>query len=822
MNIEEIKLDDGFDYHLDQKEKDKIMRIVPQHQARIHLAFRAHLRISNQVHENSVVALSEHMVTICVRSSRIIGTVLKFKTSFHLFDIIRFVTISDTTVIIDHKNFSVLISSSICMRFARSLIRNFILAAPNLPGQMRFQFICHNPKYFPYFNPSLSPSQMFQFSYNSYCSYYNTTYYHEIPQYFHSLVTSGNGIFDVSQLPTYLLECGLGINADLRPVASAIMFNPFVYGFVCSDFARPDIVSISASILISNPNVKIIRLVNTNSQRGCFEVAKAIQKFIYSDVRYWDFSYNHLQDIGEFTIALQQYQAQVESIKLDFCQLQDICIESLFDSIILNKNLHGLIQLSIMGNTIRKENSVLYGKMLRKLIRASNKLKTLRFGPIDMVRYALNPFIGKNSKLQSITFYKCSFVEEDGEILVKAISNMSKLVELEIFDCKIGISHLESVLSVISNNPLCISFKLHLNTMGIHGSYLTSLLTMLSSLSSKLTSLSLNNNGMGVNDLRNLVGSLKDYQNLNELSLSGNFSYKLTGIASALTEILELTQVHNIKISGSQTKKLKNEAASFICGLYTCNHINSLDISGNSIGDTLLSCIQNLIRVNPSLQNIVLDGSSCSSFDVFESLINFASKSMALTHFPFPIKDAYELLSSSKSDLSKLTNTITALQTSLQRSLLKNRSQLGIHSDLTFLNDEVLNSIIDTSTFEVNERLIGMPVHEHSKITQIVGLPLPFDNEEPPEINDEQEKNNISEHDDPNEAYTNSSNFDPVRDSAVEDSLKTLQFNSLCLRRPHFVQVLQTKSSLPSIPESVSTFDPSSLKPQDDDEVQSN
>jgi hypothetical protein len=85
----------------------------------------------------------------------------------------------------------------------------------------------------------MSPSQVFQFCYNAQCSYFDATYHHAVARFFHSMVTSGNGIADLTKLPIRLMEVNLGHPLVLRPLFGAMMFCPLIYGVVCYDMYGP-------------------------------------------------------------------------------------------------------------------------------------------------------------------------------------------------------------------------------------------------------------------------------------------------------------------------------------------------------------------------------------------------------------------------------------------------------------------------------------------------------------------------------------------------------------------------------------------------------
>jgi hypothetical protein len=99
---------------------------------------------------------------------------------------------------------------------------------------------------------------------------------------------------------------------------------------------------------------------------------------------------------------------------------------------------------------------------------------------------------------------------------------------------------------------------------------------------------------------------------------------------------------------------------------------------------------------------------------------------------------------------------------------------VGIHSELSKKNLHELNELLDNITIAIHEELDGVKVNEHAALSSAFGLPLPH-------RNDLEETGDVSD---------GAEIYDTVTGTVVEetvvaaDGLATLQFNSLCIRRP--------------------------------------
>jgi len=795
----------GFDYHLVPKEQQQLERIVPLHQAKIHLAFRSNVKINGKISSDCVIALSEHMVTVC--SHGFIGKSLKLMMAFHLFDIIGFRTISDEIMEIEIPDNSLVIQSTISMRFSRNLLRNFLLSNPMLPHNLRFPFSCHDSRHFPPFSPTLSPSQQFQFTYNAFCSFYDSAYFHDIPRYYHSLMTTGNAIFDLNKLPMHILEANFGEAMSIRPIFSSLMFCPYVFGVVCNNVTRPDIFKSIAPMILCNQNLRILKLCENRAENGCDEIANSIINSKNSRVLYWDFSGNSLKDIEFFTHALCKYYVPIRSLKFDFCHMNGKSIGFLFQALLQNDDLHNLEQLSIVGNTISSDNSNLFSGYIKRLSSLSNPpLNYLGFGPISSINNVLDSLSKSTIQLETLRIYDSVFDEKCIENMVDIISRSSKLKNIDLSRCTITDNGLKSLFETIGSNPSISTICLSMARMKLNGKRLRFILGHIDTiLSSKIEFLNLDHNSMGVEDLASLVLIMPHLAKLKVLSLSYNFGSKLKGIGQKLVELVNGPSLDTIIIKGKHNKRLKSEAIPFICGLFSHSQIKSIDLSSNKIGDIGLSVSSNLVSTSPNICSFIVDGSEPTSFSSLEQFFASVLSNSSIYNSPFPIDDVYHLISSMKNkEKKRLIKLCSAYQQRIEIQLAKNRVVYGYHSDLSLVNDNVLDSLIDHVTIDLNEKLQKVRTHEHLAITSIVGLPLPYEME----TAIENEIRGVPEPDsNMTIEYAEEKLMNKISEGLdeTENSMKTLQFNSLCIRRPNAVQRLEKKARITSLDKMLSS-----------------
>ena len=806
-----------FDYHLTPAEQSQVEKCVPMHQAKIHLAFRANIQIGEKIINQGAVALSEHMITICAPG--FLRKTLKLYETFHLFDIKSVVTVSNEEVKMKIKDQTIQIVTPTCMRFVRNTLRNFILSYPSLPANLRFHFKCHDASFFPPFNPQLSPSQIFQFTYNAFCSYYDTTYYHDIPMYYHKLLQTGTCVFDLTKLPIKVLECGLGDSAEIKPITKALLYSPFIFGFSCAHFARPDIISAISPLVRVNQALKMVRIVDAGAVRGAIDIANAMVQSENQQIIYWDFSDNKLEDMQAFAHALGEYEAEVQAVILNNCDMTDITVATLFESLSENDNMHFIEQLSILGSRVIQSNCELFCNLLEAIADSTEEdeeggisLKVLALSNVEDPNSVISTLKHVDAQLITFKLHDTILSNEAVSILCNFLSSQKRLTTFSLDGCTIDPERVVQIIATLGVSPSISQLNLSLGRMKLYDtSFDIVIQSIIDHLPLRLVSLNLDANKMTVANLRSFCERIHMLTQLKSLSLSQNFTSSMKDVSYELCQLTRAPSLEELIIRGNELYKLRSELVQLICSLQTAKTLNSLDISFNSIGDVGLQTLSNLVISSIKLKQVAADGSDPSSFDSIDKFLYILETDAELVGAPLPVEDVYTQVAEKDDKLQqRLIETVTTHQMRLEDTLMKNRARVGIHSDLSLLKDPILDDILDEATLQMQALLQNCNLTQHLAITEIVGLPLPF--ERPPTHPTSPCK--PAENDSQGDGYV-----DPVLMSQISEKkdditqqLQTLQFNSLLIRRPNAAQRLANKAAVFIKP---STFD------QDDDEESS-
>ena len=415
---------------LNESEKSILESNVPIHQARIHLMFRCDVVYNNKEYKNSLLALSEHMITIC--SYRYFGLKISELACFHFFNIKSVDVDEDKVHIILSNEDDIIIITSLVDKFIKTFIRNYALASALIPGMYKFKLSLSDKSIFPKNKPLLSPTQMFQFVYNAYCSFYEASYVHEVVCYYHKLLMEQDCVFDLNKIPMTCLESGLGGEISIDSLFSSLMFSDYIYGLNCDDISKEEIIQESFSLILMNKNLRFLRLINTGAQNGCLKLANSILENPYTQIIYWDLSYNCLEDFPYFLSALGEIESYVQCLILNYCGLTDSDISVLFNSLINNKYLWTLRRLSLLDSRINNENMELVSDYIESL--DLQCLEEIEIGPLTNPLLLIKVLSEWTGKLKVLKIINTNFDINSQDAFLMLIQS-SQLEELDISGC---------------------------------------------------------------------------------------------------------------------------------------------------------------------------------------------------------------------------------------------------------------------------------------------------------------------------------------------------------------------------------------------------
>jgi hypothetical protein len=305
-------------------------------------------------------------------------------------------------------------------------------------------------------------------------------------------------------------------------------------------------------------------------------------------------------------------------------------------------------------------------------------------------------------------------------------------------------------------------------------------------------SLSLDHNGLSLRDLQSLTGALTDAARLSTLSLSGNFNFHNSGIGTELARILLLPHLDSLFLRGADSARLAEQLIPLVDALWANTTIKHLDISGNRIGRAGLAALAMSLANNNTILSLSIDGSEPPDVTPVVDLFTAVANSTSLLDVPYPLEDIFGCCATLGDDARARAHDLLAhAQAAAEARLVKNRANAGIFSGLSLIGDPVLDEVIDDIALEMVERLQNVPVAEHLAINEVVGLPLPFEQET---VLRSARAGVVDEEG----GYVAQAAMQKVVESAEGGesdpaALRTLMFNSMLIRRPDAEERLRAK-----------------------------
>jgi hypothetical protein len=538
-----------------------------------------------------------------------------------------------------------------------------------------------------------------------------------------------------------------------------------------------------------NPHLKVFRLVDTRAESGCLELAKAMYQSPSPGIKYWDISGNVMPDISLFVQALSKYRANMVSLKMNNCKLDGIDMAQLLRSLRENPHFGGLKQLGIKGNSLNSSNSHLFAEFLGHL--EEPVLSILEIGPISSPEPVMAAIAELPHQLSVLRLSETSLNDACGQSLAFAAKY---LVELDLSGCSISDQAIAEILEAMDVDTTA-ELKLGFGKMSLRGTRLANFVAVLERFDhvrARLMGLGLDGNGLVAADLQVLTAALVGFPRLSLLSLSENFGSK--PIINELAQIIRLPSIETLIVRGNKSVHMGEQTIQLLAELTNNNTIQHLDITGNEMGSRGISALCEMLRVNTTLKTLFVDGSKADIERIAEFLSTVLVHS-SLLEVSYPIDDIYDCLTQMKEEKrDEASDSLAQLQAAVALRLSQNRINAGIPSPLFLLHDPVLNEVIEEISAAMARRLEGVSLNEHLAITDIVGLPLPYENEQFGVTGSASEPDSGTEG-----MYVNSALMATVVEPTTDVDMscfQTLRFNSTLIQRPDAVHKLIQKSQL--------------------------
>lgn len=505
----------------------------------------------------------------------------------------------------------------------------------------------------------LSPSQIFQFNYFAYCTFYTKKYNHDFVRYIHNLIIEDSPIIDFSVLsPRYFR----------KRINSLKCAKDIFRGICLRDFPYPDLIKGFSQLITEFPNIKIVSFSNCNCNKGLTALADASKEARKRKksfgVTYWDLSFNKFNNFSYFSTVIENSTEPIKYLNINGCNIYDEDAEILFSTLEHFEHVKKLKFLSIAETSFDSNKSI---RAFKRFLQVCN-LTYLDLGSIPNIADVITSLeeVGVNS-LKTLILKNTLLESRSLDDLLQIIKHSDKLAELDISGTGLLVESISSIIETINDNKKIKKFSLKLDSLDLHGKSLKAVIKAFlnneysdndgsssprskkrsqkqsnkKSPLKKWKSLSFASNQMTNDDLSKIIQFLNQMDNLEIIYLDDNFDSSMEGISETLCDLLHLDiPLTGISLAGSKHHILGEKLIPFLEEAAKSETLEYLNIENNNLGNGAVQVIKNLLVNSKTLKTLKIDNNSFTSIPKIKSIIDAAEVCQTLTTFGFPLFDS--------------------------------------------------------------------------------------------------------------------------------------------------------------------------------------
>lgn len=449
-----------------------------------------------------------------------------------------------------------------------------------------------------------------------------------------------NREFDLRHCPG-ITENKSDIATDLIAVGAALSHNTYFKSVVMSDITHKEALQFAATILKSNQT--ITKLVIRNSGSDCTnELGENLSSNRYHQIQIIDFSGNTWGASAMLPLAfsIRSFTHKLSVLSLANCNISPKSINALIHALKSNWGVSlGLEEFDLSHNKF-DESSVQIFREWFNLMKSHSKIRRLGLSGcnIDVLTVLKSIQYCPNLQFLDISHNDMSRISSTQMEQTLPTSNVLSILNLSY--THIPIETLTVLLRTLFLNEKLDKLCLNLsnNSMGPKNA---NILADVLGLSKNLDTLNIASNALGkgctsiISSLQDNISSLVLDDNL--VSLSNNDHLDLF---EALANLIRTRpNIKRLSINGNKTRpRFKESILVFFEALKDNQSLIELDISDNSMKDSLYSQMCLALRGNSHLRTLKCDGNSVT-ISGHQSLLRTMTKNKTLTRWSFPSKD---------------------------------------------------------------------------------------------------------------------------------------------------------------------------------------
>merc|ERR1712223_211715 len=405
------------------------------------------------------------------------------------------------------------------------------------------------------------------------------------------------------------------------------------------------------------------------------KLKQALETNPCSSLQILDLSCNFLEDKGLVQLAIQfaKLPKGMHHLDVSHSSLTSKGLTSLCQSLIANRlNTTTLTYLNICGNQMKEDS-----QMLCSFLAQPNVLAILDLSNTDTPLELLFPALvrGCTTALTHLNLSRNPFstskkTKDVPPTFKQFFATTLSLQYLNMSHCKIPPEALKNLLLGLACNEALANVELNLsnNNLGANGA---NVLENCIGTVSCMTKLDLSENNLEA-EMAGVMQGLAKNKSLLNLNVSKNMTnVKARYFNSVMESIVAL--IHNEDTAVSKLNlsdcKLKSEINNVINALGSNQTLQTLDISGNHMGDVGARLLAKALQINTRLRTINLDRNGIS-LQGYTDITYALQSNYSMRHIPFP---TFDLQNAIKTHPEKVDTIIHRMQELLQRNASPHR-----------------------------------------------------------------------------------------------------------------------------------------------------
>lgn len=551
------------------------------------------------------------------------------------------------------------------------------------------------------------PCHSFRRTYAALCDFYDQPYRDEVSWDVEKIYTANKlrdlKIDDFSHL----------LPKDLLPIVGVLQYSAYFTGLIC-DAVRvsSEVIDVVLSVIRKSQNLKKLQLRSCSLPKDFITLlASAFHNNQNACLEYLDLSRNPIDDKKGFTIlsSVLPRLNQLKYVNFSECQLSDKSINLLCTGLYngMTSCKSGGMQLTeliLSANPMKDDISGIIN-----LVSISTSLRVLDFSDTGIHLDKLwNSLKFGGLQIEKLILNGCSLSKKsEGVQTAKEYFSMAvNLSHISFNNTSMPSEYLKAVLLGLASNQQLQPFRLDLDATCEKGS--ASVLDACIG-GIRCETLSLRDNNLD-GELQGVLQSLMMVTCLRRLDIGGSNMNQLKKnnkqvhvINKVLLDVVKLYSeegcLEELNLSDC---RLGAYLSVLINTLAATTTLKSLDISGNEMGNFGARILSKALQVNVSLRSVSIDNNHIGA-DGFVDLATSIKMNHTLTHFPYPVHDAFDCM-----QRVERPRTVAALS-QIQNCLYRNRTALGadeanckkmfaegVLQKMEKANDEVVGSIVDS------------------------------------------------------------------------------------------------------------------------------